>query len=217
MPMKPNEREYRNFTLEARKNEQEQEDESRTVTGYASTYNEPYTLYEDEEIEIRDQVAPEAFNDADMSDVIMQYDHEGRVFARKSNGTLTVEPDEHGLAITAELGGTELGRQLYEEIRGGYTTKMSFGFTVPDDGETWYEETREDGIKVHTRTITRVRKVYDVSAVSLPANDGTAISVRNLSEGVIEKVKAERLKTLEIERRRLELRLRLLRGGNKNE
>lgn len=213
MPMKTNEREYRNFTLEVRKNEQEQETESRTVTGYASTFNEPYTLYEDEEIEIREQVAPEAFNDADMSDVIMQYDHEGRVFARKSNGTLTVEPDEHGLAITAELGGTELGRQLYEEIRGGYTTKMSFGFTVPDDGETWYVETREDGIKVHTRTITRVRKVYDVSAVSLPANDGTAISVRNLSEGVIEKVKAERLKTLEIERRRMELKLRLITGG----
>lgn len=214
MPMKTNEREYRNFALEVRS--EEQDTESRTVTGYASTFNEPYTLYEDEEIIIREQVAPEAFNDTDMSDVIMQYDHEGRVFARKSNGTLAVEPDEHGLAITAELGGTELGRQLYEEIRGGYTTKMSFGFTVPDDGETWFEETREDGRTVHTRTITRVRKVYDVSAVSLPANDGTAISVRNLSEGVIEKVKAERLRALELERRRTETKLKLIIGGKES-
>lgn len=214
MPMKTNEREYRNFALEVRS--EEQDTESRTVTGYASTFNEPYTLYEDEEIIIREQVAPGAFNDTDMSDVIMQYDHEGRVFARKSNGTLAVEPDEHGLAITAELGGTELGRQLYEEIRGGYTTKMSFGFTVPDDGETWLEETREDGITVHTRTITRVRKVYDVSAVSLPANDGTAISVRNLSEGVIEKVKAERLRALELERRRTETKLKLIIGGKES-
>ena len=214
MPMKPNEREYRNFTLSVIENEEEQENEARTVNGYASTFNEPYTLYEDEEIVIREQVAPEAFNEADMSDVIMQYDHEGRVFARISNGTLNVTPDEHGLAVRAELGGTELGRQLYEEIRGGYTTKMSFGFTVPDDGETW-EQAAEDNRTIHTRTIKRVRKVYDVSAVSLPANDGTAISVRNLSDGVIEKIKAERLKALETERRRLELKLRLM-GGNNN-
>ena len=214
MPMKPNEREYRNFTLKIIENDQEQEE--RTVTGYASTFNEPYTLYEDEEIVIREQVAPEAFNDADMSDVIMQYDHEGRVFARISNGTLNVTPDEHGLAVRAELGGTELGRQLYEEIKGGYTTKMSFGFTVPDDGETW-ERVAEDTRTIHTRTIKRVRKVYDVSAVSLPANDGTALSVRNLSDGVIEKIKAERLKALETERRRLELKLRLLTGGKNNE
>ena len=215
MPMKPNEREYRNFTLSVIENEEEQENEARTVNGYASTFNEPYTLYEDEEIVIREQVAPEAFNEADMSDVIMQYDHEGRVFARISNGTLAVEPDEHGLAVRAELGGTELGRQLYEEIRGGYTTKMSFGFTVPDDGETW-EQVAEDNRTIHTRTIKRVRKVYDVSAVSLPANDGTALSVRNLSDGVIEKIKAERLKALETERRRLELKLRLM-GGKNNE
>lgn len=215
MPMKPNEREYRNFTLSVIENEEEQENEARTVNGYASTFNEPYTLYEDEEIVIREQVAPEAFNEADMSDVIMQYDHEGRVFARISNGTLAVEPDEHGLAVRAELGGTELGRQLYEEIRGGYTTKMSFGFTVPDDGETW-EQVAEDNRTIHTRTIKRVRKVYDVSAVSLPANDGTALSVRNLSDGVIEKIKAERLKALETERRRLELKLKLM-GGKNNE
>ena len=58
--------------------------------------------------------------------VVMQYDHEGRVFARLSNGTLQLESDEHGLKVRADLSGTELGRNLYEEIKGGYTTKMSF-------------------------------------------------------------------------------------------
>lgn len=216
MPMKPNEREYRNFTLSVVENEPEQETESRTVNGYASTFMEPYTLYEDEEIVIREQVAPDAFNEADMNDVILQYDHEGRVFARVSNGTLNVRTDDHGLAISADLGGTEIGRQLYEEIKGGYTTKMSYGYTVPTGGESWEQATLEDGRTVHTRTVNRVRKVYDVSAVSLPANDGTAISVRNLSEGVIEKIKAERLKALELERRRLEVKLRLITGGNNN-
>ena len=215
MPMKANEREYRNFTLSVVENEPEQETEARTVNGYASTFMEPYTLYQDDEIVIREQVGRDAFKDADMSDVIMQYDHEGRVFARVSNGTLNVRTDEHGLAITADLGGTEIGRQLYEEIKGGYTTKMSYGYTVPADGSEWEQSTLDDGRTLHTRTITRVGKVYDVSAVSLPANDGTAISVRNLSDGVIEKIKAERLKALELERRRIETKLRLITGGNK--
>ena len=214
--MKPSEREYRNFTLSVMDNEPTEETESRTVTGYASTFMEPYTLFEDEEIVIREQVDPNAFKDADMNDVILQYDHEGRVFARVSNGTLNVRTDEHGLAITADLGGTEIGRQLYEEIKGGYTTKMSYGYTVPAGGEAWEQATLEDGRTLHTRTVTRVGKVYDVSAVSLPANDGTAISVRNLSDGVIEKVKAERLKALETERRRIELKRRLISGGNNN-
>ena len=58
------------------------------VRGYATTFNEKYTLYEDNTIRIDEQVDPHAFDNCDMSDVIMQYNHEGRVFARLSNGTL---------------------------------------------------------------------------------------------------------------------------------
>lgn len=214
MPMKPNEREYRDFTLAVIENEKEEDVEERFVTGYASTFMEPYTLFEDAEIRIAEQVAPDAFADADMRDVIMQYDHQGRVFARMSNGTLDVRPDDHGLHITANLGGTEIGRQLYEEIRGGYTTKMSYGYTVPDDGESWERRSLEDGRTLHLRTVTRIGKVYDVSAVSLPANDGTAISVRNLSDGVIEQVKAERLKALELDRQKLLAKIRIMEVKN---
>lgn len=200
-------REYRNLTLNA------EEGEEKVVTGYASTFNEPYTLYEDDEIIIREQVDADAFRNTDMNDVIMQYDHEGRVFARKSNGTLEVLPDDKGLLINANLGGTELGRQLYEEIRGGYTNKMSFGFTVEDDDRL---ETKEGGKTVILRTIKAVRKLYDVSAVSLPANDATSISVRSFSDGVIEEVRAERLaaEALELERRRALIKARIL-GGTK--
>lgn len=169
------------------------------VTGYATTYNEPYTLYADEYVEIREQVAPNAFDKADMSDVIMQYNHEGRVFARTRNNTLSLESDEHGLLINADLGGTEIGRQLYEEIDGGYTDRMSFGFTVDEDE---VNETREKGKRtVYLRTITRVGKLFDVSAVSIPANDGTEISARSFVDGLIEKEKAERLVEAENERR----------------
>lgn len=212
MPMKTNEREYRDFTLAVVELENEAEQKDMVVRGYASTFNEPYTLYEDDEYRIMEQVASDAFANADMSDIIFQYDHSGRVFARTSNDTLKVSVDEKGLAIEADLGGTDIGRQLYEEIRGGYTTKMSYAYKVSDSN--WTESKDESGKTVELRTIKSISKVYDVSAVSLPANDGTSISVRNLSDGVIEQVKAERLKALELERRKLQTKLRL--GGFKN-
>mgnify|MGYP002510839054 CR=1 FL=1 len=192
-------RQYRNVK-EIRSDAVPFDEEKRyRVRGYATTYNEPYTLYSDDDIEIREQVAPEAFADADMSDVIMQYNHEGRVFARTRNHTLDLFSDNHGFGINADLGGTEIGRQLYEEIQGGYTDRMSFGFTVDEDE---VNETREKGKRtVYLRTITRIGKLYDVSAVSIPANDGTEISARSLIDGLIEKDKAERLVEAENERR----------------
>lgn len=214
--MAKSEREYRNMTIRALDPAEEQDEEKR-VTGYASTFNEPYTLYEDDWIIFREQVAPEAFDNADMSDVIMQYDHQGRVFARIKNNTLTVEPDDHGLLINADLGGTELGRQLYDEIRGGYTDKMSFGFTVESDEEL--RSDAEDGRRDILRTITGIAKLYDVSAVSIPANDGTSIGVQTRSriDGAIEEVRAERLaaEQMELERKRAEVRAKAILSGGK--
>ena len=194
-------RQYRNIKEIRAAERAEGEEKSFKVRGYATTYNEPYTLYEDDDVEIREQVAPGAFDEADVSDVIMQYNHEGRVFARTRNNTLTLQSDEHGLLIDADLGGTEIGRQLYEEINGGYTDRMSFGFTV-DKEEV--EEQREKGKRtVYLRTITRIGKLYDVSAVSIPANDGTEISARSFVDGLIDKEKAERLAEQEQEKREL--------------
>ena len=209
-----NDREYRDMTMEIRSAEAEdvEQEERKVVKGYASTFNEPYTLYENDDWRFDEVVDARAFDNTDMSDVIMQYDHEGRVFARMSNNTLTVTPDEKGLLIEADLGGTELGRQLFEEIRGGYTNKMSFGFTV--DGEEVRDTKAPDGKALTVRTITSVRKLYDVSAVSLPANDATSISVRSLTDGEIERIQAERLEAEKLELRRKKLMLEIdLNGG----
>ena len=211
-------REYRDMTLaaiEAKQDEEDQAEERKVVEGYATTFDAPYVLYEDEDLVFLEQVDAKAFENTDMSDVIMQYNHEGRVFARQTNGTLEVRADDKGLFISADLGGTEIGRELFEEIRGGYTNKMSFGFKV--DGEDW-DEQRKDGEKDRVlRTITSISKLYDVSAVSIPANDATSISVRELSDGVIRRAEAERLKAheLEINRIRAEIRARAINGGKK--
>lgn len=185
-------REYRKMAqIEIRASEENQE-ESYKVEGYATVFNEPYTLYDWGDYVVNEQIDSRAFDDCDMTDVIMQYDHVGRVFARVSNDTLTLEVDNKGLKVTADLGGTEEGRKLYEEIKGGYTTKMSFGFNVEEDKR---EVTNDYDKKITTvlRTITKIKKLYDVSAVSLPANDATEISARSFSDGVINELKAERL------------------------
>lgn len=160
--------------------------EEMRVEGYAATFNEPYYLYSVDGAKVYEQVSENAFTDTDKTDVIFQYDHAGRVYARISNGTLHIETDEHGLKVSADLGGTEIGRQLYEEIKGGYTNKMSFGFKVDDDEVTAFE----DG---YIRTIKKIGKLYDVSAVSLPANGYTEISAKRHIDGAINTLESERI------------------------
>lgn len=218
MPAK-NDREYRNMTMTVR-DLPDGEDERKIVTGYASTFDEPYLLFSGEGWEYWEVVDRNAFDKTDMGDVIMQYDHQGRVFARTRNNTLEVGTDDKGLFIEADLGGTEIGRELFNEIRGGYTDRMSFGFTV--NGEFEHREKNESGAVKYTRHITSIGKLYDVSAVSIPANDGTSIgadavtrSIGDLNDGVIARIQAERLEEekLELERRRVEVRVKAMSGG----
>ena len=202
-------REYRAFTVRA------QDDEMR-VTGYATTFNEPYTLYDDGTYEVREVIDENAFDGCDMSDVIAQYNHEGRVLARLSNGTLNLSVDKpNGLHINADLGGTELGRQIYEEIKGGYTTRMSMGFKVDKSADVWTRTEEDNGKVVEERRVNSIIKLYDVSAVSIPANPGTSIEARSIDalvDGVINELEAERLEAekLNLERKRAEIRARLM-------
>ena len=197
MPSK--EREYRNLAeLLA-----PQEDEKR-VTGYATTFDQPYELYRDNDLVINEQVDTRAFDEANVGDVIFQMNHEGRVYARTRNNTLEITPDEKGLLIKADLSGTEEGRKLYEEIKGGYLDRMSFGFTVAEDRT---EKTAENP-RTYLRTITKIGRLFDVSAVSIPANDFTEISARSFVDGILDKEKAE---ALEAEQRRRQIqKIRIL-------
>ena len=186
-------REFRDMEVRAL---EDGDPESYVVEGYASTFNQPYLLYSEPGYRVDEQIDARAFDECDMSDVILQYNHEGRVFARTSNGTLNISTDEHGLKIRALLGGTEIGRQLYQEIRGGYTTKMSFGFKVGEDKRDVKEDKETHDVEI-MRTITKVAKLFDVSAVSLPANPATTIAARTYGEGVIAEAKAERQRAAE--------------------
>lgn len=171
------------------------------VEGYATTFDDPYVLWEYDGVQYKEVVDRHALDGADLSDVIMQFDHGGRVFARtgKSN-TLLIEPQERGLFIAADLSKTEQARSMHEDIDAGLITKMSWAFVVQEDS---YDR------ETHTRRILKIKKVYDVSAVSFPANPSADISARSWIDGVIEAEKAERLAALAAEREKKKIRILL--------
>ena len=166
------------------------------VEGYATTFDKPYLLYEYDGQKYFERIDRNALVGADMSDVIMQYDHSGKVLARLSNKTLGVEVTESGLFTFADLSKSRAAQDMFEEIKNGLITKMSWAFRVTED--SYDRDTR-------TRTILKVAKVYDVSAVSIPANGDTEISARSYFDGVIEREQQERL-----ERRKQILKIKLM-------
>ena len=192
-----NDREYRSMELHIN---QEEETPSYEVKGYASTF-EPYKMFTDEDgVDYFEQIAPNAFDDADLSDVVFRIDHEGAVYARTSAGTVELWTDEHGLGNRVNLSKTQKARDLYEDIKVGNYPKMSFAFTVAEDH---YDRA------THTRIVDKVKKVFDVSPVSFPANPTTELSVstRDYFNGVIEAEKAERLerKKREIQKQKIRI------------
>lgn len=204
--MKTN-REYRTMELRLTPAENETGEKSYLVEGYASTFV-PYVLFTSDGIDYSERIEPTAFEGADLSDVVFRVDHEGPVYARTSAGTVELWTDEHGLGQKTDLGRTQRARDLFADIEAGNYPQMSFAFTVADEH---YDKA------THTRVIERIAKVFDVSAVSFPANPTTELSIatRDYFNGVIEAEKAERLEreALELERRRVETRARALRKG----
>ena len=193
-------REYREMELRvAERNEADEK--SYMVEGYASTF-EPYVMFRDEGVDYYEQIDPKAFDDADMSDVVFRVDHVGSVYARTSAGTVNVWVDEHGLGQKTDLSRTQKARELFDDIEAGNYPKMSFAFTVAEDGDHYDKAT-------HTRVIDRIAKVFDVSPVSFPANPTTELSVstRDYFNGVIEAEKAERLERekREIQKQRIKI------------
>ncbi|MHC1696446.1 MAG: HK97 family phage prohead protease [Eubacteriales bacterium] len=167
------------------------------VEGLCTTFNDPYMLWEYDGVKYYEKIDANALQGADMSDVIFQYNHSGRVLARQSNKTLLIEPQTRGLFIAADLSKSSAAREMYEDISAELITRMSWAFTVRED--SYDRATR-------TRTILKIKKVYDVSAVSIPANPSTDISARSWIDGVIE---AEQRESLERKRKALILKLKL--------
>lgn len=187
MPFRPETRQYRNFAASnfhaVSRDADDSGSQTYDVDGYFTTFNEPYQLYPD----YWEEIGEHALDECDMSDVLFQVNHDGHVYARNRNGSMTVTADGHGGHCVADLSGTKRGREeLYESISNGLVDRMSFGFTIAEDGFEYMVDS--EGV-YHTR-ITKIAKLYDVSAIEgFPANEGTEISARSLRDGVIEAIR----------------------------
>lgn len=204
MPIK-SDREYRNLgVFDVRADE-----DNRIVTGYASTFD-TYELWSDDNLILHERIARDAFEDADMSDVVFLRDHTGAVLARTKNDSVKLTIDNRGLFTETDLSLTEASRNMYEDIQVGNYSQMSFSFVVAQDHIDWLDDRNA------VRTIDKIKKLYDVSAVAFPANPYTDIglSARSLFDGAIEQREAERLLREKAERKRkaLQLRIRLMKG-----
>lgn len=190
----------RRFEFEARALPIDSEDKQELwVEGYAARFNSPTSLFELEGNEYFEQIAIDAFTESKMEDVIFNYNHSGRVMARTRNKTLQLAVDDNGLFVRARLDGTEEGRSLYHDIQNGYIDRMSFRFTI--GSEAFDSENR-------TWTILRVKRLYDVSAVDIPAYDDTSIAARKADAEAVARENQRKVET-ELARRKLELKIKI--------
>lgn len=193
--------------------EDDDDNEEYIIEGHATTFDEEYPLYSFDDwngyrVNVFEKVDRHAFDETDMTDVIFLFDHAGRVMARIRNKTLIVRPDEIGLFTRANLGTSEFGPGLWRDIRSGNVDRMSMQFTVSKWGRTEERNDDERTIKV-VRTVEKIGKLYDVSAVGIPANDGTDISARRAADGVIAELEAERLNAQKRMKSLMALKLKL--------
>lgn len=167
--------------------------------GCAVRFNSPTVLFEYDGLEYKEQVARDAFESAKMDDVIFNYNHSGKVMARTRNKTLQLEIRDDGLYIRARLDGTEEGRRLYDEISKGYIDRMSFRFTIAQEAYDYQNR---------TWTVLRVKRLYDVSAVDIPAYDDTSIEARKADAEADARQRQQAAEAVRA-RRLLELKLKI--------
>lgn len=170
------------------------EDEGMIVEGYAAVFDSVTDLGWMKEV-----IDRKAFDNADMSDIVMKYNHEDSVLpmARTRGGSLQFDVDDHGLRIRANLPDTTVNKDIFTLIKEKVLSKMSFAFTVKEE---------EYDYETDTRRIMAFDKIFDVSVVDVPAYESTEIYARNKEEYEKEKRQYEEQKEqhekLELEKKK---------------
>lgn len=169
------------------------ENENMIIEGYAVVFESPATHYGYTEIVDRN-----AFNECNMQDVCMKYNHEDNflILARTRNQSLQLTVDDKGLKIIANLIDTTQNKDIYKMVQAGLLDKMSFAFTV--DKEEYDYET-------DTRRILSIDKLYDVSVVDVPFYENTEVFARSKEDYLKEKEQ----QNIELEKEKMKLLLSL--------
>ena len=179
-----------------------EEEDKMILEGYALVFNNE-TLIGDEEYGFLEEIDSRALSETKMKDVPMKYNHMDSflIIARTKNQSLSLNVDNIGLKVRAELLDTNTNQDIYKMVRSGLLDKMSFAFTV--DEQVWNREGR-----IPKRTITKIERLYDVSVVDTPAYDATSIYARSLESMELE-LKAMELAEQEEQSRIIKKRIKI--------
>lgn len=126
-------------------------------------------------------IEPNALDGADLSDVRFLVNHDtnqlplARYVQGAENNTMTLSIDSNGVNIVVDLDveNSQRAKDLYSAVKRGDVTGMSFMFDVSE----WAEEHEKDGTRLNR--VTKISKVYEVSAVTFPAYEDTSIEARS--------------------------------------
>lgn len=125
-----------------------------------------------------------ALDGADLSDVRLLYNHDlDKVPLARTPKTMTLKVDNKGLTFEAVLPDTAAAKEVYEAVKRGDLSGMSFAFTVPDGGDAYDANT-------NTRTITQIAKVYECSVVPYPAYPTTSVEARSARTAALSNLQA---------------------------
>ena len=171
------------------------------IEGYAIIYDQPAThIYGSRKF--TEVIKKGALDFTDMSDVPLRYNHNDTwcIMARTRNNSLQLIKDDKGLKIRAELIDTQSNRDIYKSIQEGLIDKMSFAFSVSSGGDTWTYGDDET-----LRTVTNIKKLYDVSVVDVPFYDTTSVFARSFE---LLESNLKQLESLELRKRKLEIKFK---------
>lgn len=154
---------------------EKRDDGAMIIEGYPIVYEQPTVMYGMWKEVVK---AGAARNALSRSDELVLWNHQAdQPMARRSNGTLEVTEDDHGVKIRADVSKTRWGRDGFEAIQSGTIDKMSFAFDIASKGQRWLTE-KVDGIEIDVREITEFGQIYDYSPVAYPAYEGTEVQAR---------------------------------------
>ena len=200
-------KEIRMFDFEIRAAADEERGE--TISGRPIVYGQRTNLgFYDEVIE------DGALTDTDLRDVRLLVNHNVDMIplarSRNNNANSTMQLSvvaNEGMDIRANLDveNNADAKALYSAVQRGDITGMSFMFCV--DGDKW-----DDIDSDHpTRHITKISRVFEVSAVTFPAYEQTSITARGLSDALESaKESLESAKAASRAKERQKQRIRLL-------
>ena len=142
------------------------------IEGTAVVFDKPADMHG-----YTERIARNALDGVNLDDITLLVNHDGSgIPLARSPKTLTLTVTDEGLEMRAELPDTPQGHAVYEAVRRGDLSQMSFAFDIAQDS---FDEQK------HERTITAIGKVYEISIVNHAAYTQTNVTARNAQEGKV--------------------------------